>query len=158
MSSYIFHGHSYHLELNQLLSFKICFAVSVVEPLYMKGRVSVCLYRITDYKEAFTPTPPSCTLPLIFPCHHTSHPLFHLPLVHMLSIFADLLLPHLSPLHHYLLCLFNSSFIPFKMTRNVRTHCAIALALLLPGNIVFLLPKYTIKMEKDVEFRESDKE
>lgn len=80
----------------------------------------------------------------------------------MLSFLTNLLFA-LTSLLSCLPLLFNPSF---KMTRNVaythtraHTHCTIALALLLPGNIVFCYPNrkresmiYRRKMEKDDEW------
>lgn len=138
MSSYIFYAHSYHLELNQLLSFKFCLVLCVCLSLWMwmDEFLSVC----TEWLIRKRPLPPpsSSILPLIFPRHRTPRLLFHLPLVHMLSLFTILHLLPLISLLSYLFSLFNPPFIPFKMNVHTLRH--------LPGAVVarqhcFLLPK-----------------
>lgn len=77
MSLYIFHGHSYHLGLNQLLSFMKCGCVRA--PVYVRAfvceRTSFSWSVQNGWLGRSVYLLPVSSLPLLFPYdHHPSHP------------------------------------------------------------------------------------
>lgn len=165
MSSYIFYDHSYHLESNQLLSFKICFSPCVC----------VCVWAFVCERASFWPSiqndrlgrglyPPHPSPYLSIPSH--SSPSLSSP-SRPYVIYLHQISPSLASLHFpTFFCLFNPPFTPFQMTRNVHTLRHLSGAVVARQHC-FLLPKqkkdrepmiYSIKrerkrVEKDIERR-----
>lgn len=160
MSLYIFYGHSYHLELNQLLSFRICFPPSLC--------VCVCL-SLWMWMDEFLS---GCTewlirkLPLAPPVLHPS-PRVSMP-SHSSPPFSSascpyviyLLRPPSSLSSLYFLTFPVSLTLPLYLSKlkEIYTHCTISLVLLLPGNIVFCCPNKKRQSQWHIAWRETGQE